>query len=205
VRRRGAAPIVLAVVLAASSLAPAAAPAVGQLAEGSGGARSAAPAAPSLDEAAILGPPAGRPLEGAELDAATRALGERMRCPVCQGMSIADSPSASALAMVSQVRDLLARGYTEKQVLDYFVRSYGEFVLLQPTAKGFNLVVWLAPLLGVVVGVALIALRLRAARRRRAAAPGAEPALAGAERGGRDDEEGDLERYVERVRSEVSS
>jgi cytochrome c-type biogenesis protein CcmH/NrfF len=43
--------------------------------------------------------------------------------------------------MMSEVRDLLARGYSEQQVLDYFVRSYGEFVLLEPTAKGFNLMV----------------------------------------------------------------
>lgn len=148
----------------------------------------------SLDEAALLGPPAGRPLAGAELDAATRALGERMRCPVCQGLSIADSPSASAVAMLSQVRDLFARGYTEQQVLDYFVRAYGEFVLLQPTARGFNLAVWLLPLAGLLAGTLLIALRLRAARRRRGAGPTSGPS------GG--DEE-DLDRYVDRVRSEV--
>ena len=121
--------------------------------------RRAAPREPqkSLDEAAILGPPQGRPLDGAELDARTRALAERMRCPVCQGLSIAASPSASALAMLAQVRDLLARGYTDEQVLDYFVRSYGEFVLLEPTAQGFNLVVWLLPLAGVGIGAVLIA------------------------------------------------
>jgi cytochrome c-type biogenesis protein CcmH len=159
----------------------------------------------SLDEAAILGPPQGRPLQGAELDATTRALGERMRCPVCQGMAIADSPSASALAMMSQVRDLLARGYTEQQTLDYFVRSYGEFVLLEPTTRGFNLMVWLLPLAGVAVGVGLIVLRLRGGRAARN--------LGGArgEDGGGDRAavgaagEPELERYVERVRSEVGS
>jgi cytochrome c-type biogenesis protein CcmH len=153
---------------------------------------------PSLDEAAILGPPNGRPLQGAELDAATRSLGERMRCPVCQGMSIADSPAASAVAMVGQVRDLLARGYSEEQVLDYFVRSYGEFVLLEPTAKGFNLVVWLAPLAGVAIGGLLIARRLRASRRRLVAAPDDGPGATG-------DQDDDLDRYLERVRSEVGS
>jgi cytochrome c-type biogenesis protein CcmH len=161
--------------------------------------RIAAPErAPSLDEAALLGPPAGSPLSGAELDARTRALAERMRCPVCQGLSIADSPSASAVAMLGEVRDLLARGYTEDQVLDYFVRAYGEFVLLQPTATGFNLVVWLLPLAAVLGGALLIAARLRAARRRRHPGPDAGPG------GDEDNDDQDLDPYLERVRSEVS-
>ena len=79
-----------------------------------------------------------------------------MRCPVCQGLPISDSPSASAITMLSQVRDLLAEGYTQSQILDYFERSYGEFVLLQPKAKGFNLLVWLAPVLVVALGLYVI-------------------------------------------------
>jgi len=150
----------------------------------------------SLDEAAILGPPRGEPIAGAELDARTRALGDRMRCPVCQGLSIAASPSPSAFAMMKQVRDLLERGYTEEQVLDYFVRSYGEFVLLEPTTKGFNLAVWLLPVLAVGVGLALIALRLRKSRGERAASPSSTGATASTDR--------ELDPWIERVRSETS-
>ena len=163
----------------------------------------------SLDEAAVLGPPTGSPLAGAELDARTRSLAERMRCPICQGSSIADSPSSSALTMVAQVRDLLSRGYSEQQVLDYFVRSYGEFVLLQPKAEGFNLVVWLLPVAGVVIGVVLIAMRLRQSRARRdgATADLKTGSSAGATTARRidDDVDPELARYVERVRSEVGS
>ena len=167
----------------------------------------------SLDEAAVLGPPQGPPLSGAELDRRTRALGERMRCPVCQGLSIAASPSASAMAMVAQVRDLLARGYTEQQVLDYFVRSYGEFVLLEPTAEGFNLVVWLLPVVAVLIGAALIATRLRHSRRERERSQGGDAAGAetssstgdGATQRGNEEMDPELARYVERVRSEVGS
>ncbi|HVR27952.1 MAG TPA: cytochrome c-type biogenesis protein [Thermoanaerobaculia bacterium] len=148
-----------------------------------------------LDEAELVGPPAGPPIAGEELESRTRALASRMRCPVCQGLPIADSPSASALAMVSQTRDLLARGYTEKQVLDYFVRAYGEFVLLEPTTKGFNLVVWLLPVAGLLLGAALIARRLRSTRR--AARSGADPS--------RPDGDDDLDPYLERVRSEIGS
>lgn len=145
----------------------------------------------SIDATALLGPPRGRPLAGEELDRRTIELASRMRCPVCQGLSVADSPAASALAMLAQVRDLLAAGYTEKQILDYFVRSYGEFVLLEPKAEGFNLVVWLAPIAALLFGAGLIVLRLRR-RPRRAELRSERP----------DDE---LEEYLQRVRSEVGS
>jgi len=186
-----------ALIAATASAQPAPDPAAEE-ATASARATQGSPAAPesagSLDEAAILGRPAGPPLAGAQLEARTIALGSRMRCPVCQGLSITDSPSASALAMLAQVRDLLARGYSEEQVLDYFVGAYGEFVLLQPTARGFNLVVWLAPLAAIAIGAALIARRLRSARR----------AGSGLER--KDDvQDDDLDAYVERVRSELRS
>ena len=175
------------------------------------GAQPATPAeaGSSLDEAALIGPPRGRALRGAELERATRALASRLRCPVCQGLPIADSPSASALAMLSQTRDLLARGYTEAQVEEYFVRAYGEFVLLQPTAEGFNLVVWLAPLAAVAIGGALIARRLRRARRRADRDDGDGGHGGGRGGGGGDKASSDggddpgLDRYLERVRSEV--
>jgi cytochrome c-type biogenesis protein CcmH len=113
-----------------------------------------------------------------------------MRCPVCQGLSIADSPAASATSMLDQVRDLFAEGYDEQQILDYFVRSYGEFVLLQPRARGFNLVVWLAPLAAVALGLLLLSRRLR--RR-------PDQAL------GKEQEEEGLAEYLERVRTEVGN
>ncbi|MDX1385102.1 MAG: cytochrome c-type biogenesis protein [Thermoanaerobaculia bacterium] len=140
----------------------------------------------AVDVRAAVGAPAGRPLTGDELEARAQALGSTMRCPVCQGLSIADSPSSSASAMLDQVRELLAEGYSEEQVLAYFERSYGEFVLLQPKAEGFNLVVWLAPLIAVAIGLALV---LRRMGRKREPAP----AAAGEE----------LDDYLARVRSEA--
>ena len=142
---------------------------------------------PSIDVVALLGQPAGSPVEGEELTRRTLEVGSLMRCPVCQGLPISDSPSASAITMLSQVRDLLAEGYTQSQILDYFERSYGEFVLLQPKAKGFNLLVWLAPVLVVALGLYLI-------RRRLAVASDSSPS-----------HDPDLDEYLQRVRSEVDS
>jgi cytochrome c-type biogenesis protein CcmH len=84
-----------------------------------------------------------------------------LRCPVCQGMSVADSPSTVALDMKAQVRELLARGYSEEQILSYFERSYGEFVLLKPKFRGVNALVWVLPLLALLIGVVLVSLKLQ--------------------------------------------
>lgn len=145
-----------------------------------------------IDRDRLLGAPQGSPLAGEELDEVTNELTSRMRCPVCQALSIADSPSVSAMAMKQEVRELLATGYTTDQIVAYFERSYGEFIRLEPKAEGFNLVVWLAPLCLVLVGGALVAWRLRRGR---------DPEIT-TETAAADPE---LEAYRERVRQEVTS
>jgi cytochrome c-type biogenesis protein CcmH len=105
----------------------------------------------------FVGAPQGTPLAGAPLDARTREVGGLLRCPVCQGMSIADSPSEMAVNMKAQVHELLARGYTEEQILHYFELSYGQFVLLRPK----SMIVWLLPVLALLVGAAVLVLTFR--------------------------------------------
>ncbi len=133
-----------------------------------------------------IGAPAGPTLTGATLESLTEKVSSLMRCPVCQGLSVADSPTPLAAAMKNEVRDLLAAGYSRDQVLDYFEQSYGEFIRLAPHARGFNLTVWLAPLALLLLGVALIL--------RRRPAPG-RPGAAAADP--------DLAAYREQVRREV--
>lgn len=108
------------------------------------------------DAAQFVGAPQSAPLQGAELDARTTEIAGLLRCPVCQGLSVGDSPSAMAMNMKEQVRELLARGYTREQILEYFERSYGQFVLLKPKFQGVNSLVWLLPLLALVIGAALV-------------------------------------------------
>ena len=149
---------------------------------------------PAVRPERLIGEPEGPPLSGAELDVMTEELSSIVRCPVCQALSVNDSPSLSAIAMKEEMRDLLARGYTEDQVLRYFEQAYGEFIRLEPKARGFNLVVWLAPVLALLVGAALVVGRLR----RKApvgAVSGAATTTAIAST--------DLDPYLERVRREV--
>jgi cytochrome c-type biogenesis protein CcmH len=95
------------------------------------------------------------PLEPA-LEARVQRLGKELRCPTCQGMSIADSPASVARAQLDKIRGLISDGKTDDEVRAYFVARYGEWILLSPKASGINWLVWLGPALLLVVGFAVI-------------------------------------------------
>jgi len=94
-------------------------------------------------------------------DAEVAAVASQLRCVVCQSLSVADSPSEMAAQMRGIVRERLAAGESPDQVVQYFVDKYGEWILLAPRARGFTLLVWLVPALGVAVGLAVLVLRVR--------------------------------------------
>lgn len=98
---------------------------------------------------------AGEPLEPA-LEARVQALGKELRCAVCQGLSITDSPSSMARAQLEKVRELVSAGKSDEEVRQYFLNRYGEWVLLEPKVEGANLIVWLGPLVLIGVGGILI-------------------------------------------------
>ncbi len=116
----------------------------------------------SAAEREQLGSPLGVPVEGVELEQQAREVGSLLRCPVCQGLSIFDSPVPAAQAMQTKVELMLAAGYSEAQVLEYFETSYGEFIRLSPKPQGFNLVVWILPIVALVLGVGLVVRRVKA-------------------------------------------
>ena len=127
------------------------------------------------DAASLVGQPKGAPLVGAELDRRTHEVGSLVRCPVCQGMSVADSPSEMAVNMKAQVRELLARGYTEQQILDYFELSYGQFVLLRPKFEGVTAAVWIIPVLALLAGIGITVVILKRLGGKAVAAPISKP------------------------------
>jgi len=111
----------------------------------------------------------------ADLEARVRAIAAELRCPVCQNLSVMDSPSELAQEMRSLIRERLLLGENEEQVKAYFVQKYGEWVLLAPPKKGFNLLVWILPFLAVFGGLGGIMLVLRKwVRRGRQPKPGPE-------------------------------
>jgi cytochrome c-type biogenesis protein CcmH len=98
-----------------------------------------------------------RPVE----DQQVYEVAAELRCVVCQNLSVADSPSEMATQMRAIVRERLAAGETPAQVRQYFVERYGEWILLAPPRRGFNLLVWLAPVVAVAVGVGVAARLVR--------------------------------------------
>jgi cytochrome c-type biogenesis protein CcmH len=86
------------------------------------------------------------------LDARAKAISSRLRCPVCQGESIQDSPAELAAQMKGLVREQIVNGRSDVEVLDYFTQKYGQWILLEPQAQGLNLIVYWIPVLFLVIG-----------------------------------------------------
>jgi len=123
------------------------------------------------DAAQFVGAPKGTPVAEAQLSVRTHEVASLLRCPVCQGMSVADSPAEMAINMKEQVRELLARGYTEEQILKYFELSYGQFVLLKPKFEGVTGLVWILPLAVLLLGAAVVYVKLKKLEQRPAVLP----------------------------------
>ena len=113
------------------------------------------------DVSAVVGQPQSTPISGEQLEKHTERLSDIIRCPVCQGSSVGDSPSEMARNMKQQVKELLALGFNDEQIIQYFEASYGEFIRLEPRREGINLLVWIAPILALLVGIVVVLRRLR--------------------------------------------
>lgn len=94
------------------------------------------------------------------LEARVLKLSEVLRCLVCQNQSIAESNADLALDLRAQVREQLAAGKTEDQVVDYLVARYGDFVLYDPPLKGSTVLLWAGPALLLLSGLAWLGWRL---------------------------------------------
>jgi cytochrome c-type biogenesis protein CcmH len=97
------------------------------------------------------------------LEKRAREISAGLRCMVCQNQSIDDSDAQLAKDLRILVRERLSAGDTDRQVEDFLVQRYGEFVLLKPVFRGHTMLLWLAPALVLVLGGigAYVALRRR--------------------------------------------
>lgn len=134
---------------------------------------------------------AGDPLPEPQ-ESRVQALAKNLRCAVCQGLSIADSPSSMARAQLEAVRELVAEGKSDEEVVQYFVSRYGEWVLLEPEVRGVNLIVWAGPLVLVALGLMLIFRQV-----------GPRPNSQATAAAGGPDPEADEDPYLKAVRAET--
>ena len=98
------------------------------------------------------------------LEARAREISRDIRCPVCQGESIDDSSAPISRDLRIIIRERLVAGDSDREVVDYIVARYGEFVLFNPRPEGSNLILWLA---GPALLLAGVAVAVAAGRRRR--------------------------------------
>ena len=92
-------------------------------------------------------------------EARIQNLGKQLRCPVCRGVPIADSPADLSKQMMEIVRQQVQEGKTDEEILKYFEERYGEWVLLAPKTQGINLAIWILPALFIIGGAVFILYR----------------------------------------------
>ena len=91
-----------------------------------------------------------------ELDNQTANVAAELRCLVCRGQSVLESSSQLAQEMKAVIRERLAGGESPDEVKAYFVRSYGDYILLRPKAQGVSLLVYVLPALALLGGGLLL-------------------------------------------------
>jgi cytochrome c-type biogenesis protein CcmH len=124
---------------------------------------AAAPARAVVDPDEMLKDPA--------QEARARALSKQLRCLVCQNQSIDDSNAPLARDLRRLVRERIAKGDTDAQVIAFLVARYGDFVLLKPPVGPGTWLLWFGPGLFLLGGAAFLWRRARLAQSRREDAP----------------------------------
>jgi cytochrome c-type biogenesis protein CcmH len=90
-----------------------------------------------------------------------RDIGEQLKCPICQGESVADSSSSLAQQMRGIIRQQLQEGKSDQQIIQYFQDRYGNQIVWSPQWQGFAMMAWLVPMLLVLGGFVLLLFVLR--------------------------------------------
>jgi cytochrome c-type biogenesis protein CcmH len=126
-------------------------------------------------------------------------VSRQLYCPVCPNTPLDVCETQACKDWRELIRTKLNGGESDRQIIDYFVAQYGQRVLAQPPAKGFNLLVWIIPVVFLALATAGLIIILRRWSRSRGPAPGAPqtPAFAVPEELPAD--------YVERVEREIRS
>ena len=102
------------------------------------------------------------------------AIAEELRCLVCQNQTIADSSAPLAVDLRNQVREKIEQGMSDKDILDYMVQRYGDFVLYRPPVKVTTWLLWFGPFVLLIGGIVFLGLKLSRRRTQPDALPESE-------------------------------
>lgn len=92
------------------------------------------------------------------------ALAENLRCLVCQNESLASSHAELAEDLRKEVREMIKKGMDDKQITDYLVARYGDFVLYNPPVKSYTMLLWFGPFALFLLGGGILVYQLRKRR-----------------------------------------
>jgi cytochrome c-type biogenesis protein CcmH len=91
-------------------------------------------------------------------------LAEKLRCLVCQNESLASSHAELAEDLRREVREQMAKGMSDQEIIDYLVSRYGDFVLYEPPVKSYTLLLWFGPFALLLIGGGVLFFQLRKRR-----------------------------------------
>ena len=94
-----------------------------------------------------------------------RSLESELKCPECQGLSVADSQAPTSRAIRADIKKRIADGQSDEHIRQTYIDRYGESILLAPRSSGISLLVWVLPVLVVSLGATGIAFALARSRR----------------------------------------
>lgn len=84
------------------------------------------------------------------------SLNRDLMCPVCDGLTLEQSQVGPALEMKEEIKKMVIQGMSDKEIKDHFVNKFGIEILANPPKKGFDTLVWLAPLVFGFLGIILL-------------------------------------------------
>ena len=96
-------------------------------------------------------------------------VAKKLYCPVCPNTPLDVCETKACEDWRAQIRDQLSQGWTDQQIIDYFVTQYGERVLAEPQRKGFTSLVWFLPLTAVLIGTGVVYEILKSWRKQKTA------------------------------------
>jgi len=103
-----------------------------------------------------------RPLaDNPQIEARLKTLAVELRCLVCQNQTLADSNAPLAEDLRREVREMIAKDMSDREIIDFLVQRYGDFVLYRPPWKASTTLLWLGPFLLLIAGATTLVLTLR--------------------------------------------
>jgi cytochrome c-type biogenesis protein CcmH len=95
------------------------------------------------------------------LDQHVQSIASQLKCPICQGESVAESQSSLAQEMRGVIRQKIQQGQSDQQIIQFFSDRYGTQIVWSPPLSGFGVLAWLVPIMLLLIGIGIVAMTLQ--------------------------------------------